>query len=70
MITGGSVVIFVALFFAARWGWISVGSVVVGVLVGSAFAGSVLLSPIAAGVKSTADSLSTSASSTVDSIIK
>lgn len=70
MITGGSVVILAVLFFAARWGWISIGSVIVGVLVGSAFAGSALLAPIGDGVQSTANSLSTSASRTVDRLIK
>jgi hypothetical protein len=70
MITLAGAVIGVALWLAWRWGVLSVGSCVTGVLVGLVLAGTSVGSPMADGVHATADSIGKSIKAGVSEAIK
>jgi hypothetical protein len=70
MMTLTTAVILGALYLAWRWGFLSLGSCVAGILVGLVFAGSSIGAPIGTAVKTSANSLGQSISAGIGEVIK
>lgn len=70
MMTLTTAVILIVLFLAWRWGYLSVGSFITGLLAGLVFAGSSIGSPIGQAVEASAKAIGQSVKAGVSEVIK